>query len=243
MIVDGNDSGYSFYAKPGFIKSTISYSERKTFVEGSDAFITMETEHDIPVGGNLKVSLPVEMAFPKSIVESADPSTVLGYTATGSNDELIQFVEVVESYLLLQFPEGHLTSKNPIELTIKGMRTPRSFRPSSEFVIETLSTENYVIDAGGSDITITMNIMNTLTGLEIIPQSLINGAVTDYLIRIDSFVFLKDNDRILITNPPTVSFGPNGISCAPATPEKGVSQATCEVVDNDSFSISTSKVT
>lgn len=82
-------------------------------------------------------------------------------------------------------------------------------------MIETISTEDYVIDAGGTDITVVMDTMNALTGVEIEPQSLINGAITDYLLRIDTFVFLKDGDRILITNPPSVSFGPDGISCAP----------------------------
>ena len=50
-------------------------------------------------------------------------------------------------------------------LSIKGVRTPRSFRPSSEFAIRTISTEGYVIDAGGQDITVTMSEMNILTSL------------------------------------------------------------------------------
>lgn len=242
-IVDGNSSGYSFFAKPGYIKSTLGYTEKKTFMEGADADFTFETEHDIPVGGQLRVSLPVEMAFPPSVLDAEDPSYVMGPTATGSTDELIEFTEVTERYLLMTFPDGHLISRNPIELQMNDMRTPRSFRPSSEFLIETISDEGYVIDAGGTDITVTMDIMNTLTGLEIVPQSLINGAVTDYLIRIDTFVFLKDEDKILITNPPTVSFGPDGISCGPSDPEQGVTESTCEVLDVNSFAVSLSKVT
>ena len=143
---------------------------------------------------------------------------MLGPTATGGSDEKIDFTEVTERYVLLTFPDGHETIRNPIELTIRGIRTPRSYRPSSEFLIETISAEDYVIDAGGTDIVFVMDTMNTLTGVEIVPRSQVNGAVTDYLLRIDSFVFLKDGDRILITNPPTVGFGPNGITCAPVEP-------------------------
>ena len=44
-----------------------------------------------------------------------------------------------------------------MRLTLENVRTPRSFRPSSEFLVETTSPEGYVIDAGGSDITVTMN--------------------------------------------------------------------------------------
>ena len=36
-VVDGNDEGYSFFAKPGYIKSTLDYTERRTFTEGTDA--------------------------------------------------------------------------------------------------------------------------------------------------------------------------------------------------------------
>ena len=54
---------------------------------------------------------------------------------------------------------------------MRNLRTPRSFRPSSEFKIETRTEEGYVIDGGGSDITVEMKEMNSLTGIEISPIS------------------------------------------------------------------------
>lgn len=64
-----------------------------------------------------------------------------------------------------------------------------------------MSTESFIIDGGGSDITVAMTEMNKLTAMEITAKSLVNGAVTDYTIKLDSFVHVKDQDRILITTP------------------------------------------
>ena len=76
-----------------------------------------------------------------------------------------------------------------------------------------MSIEGYVIDQGGSDITVTMSVMNDMTSMKISPINLvdgavINGATTDYKIEMDSFVYLHDEDRILITTPPSIGFGP-----------------------------------
>jgi len=66
----------------------------------------------------------------------------------------MDFVELTPEYILFKFPDGHSTDNNPIRLTLKNIRTPRSFRPSSEFRIETMSVEEYVIDGGGTDISL-----------------------------------------------------------------------------------------
>ena len=131
----------------------------------------------------------------------------------------MEFVEVTPEYILLKFPNGHSIDDNPIRLTLLDIRTPRSFRPSSEFRIETMSVEKFVIDGGGTDIAVVMSVMNTMNGVEIIPLELINGEVTDYKIKIDTFVHLKNRDRIMLTTPPTVTFGPNSLSCRPVSPE------------------------
>lgn len=85
--------------------------------------------------------------------------------------------------------------------------------------------------------------MNTLNSFEITPVKLINGAITDYLVRIQTFIPLKNRDRILITTPPTVTFGPN-ISCDPIKPKAiGVGAVSCEIVDDISFAINLDKMT
>lgn len=111
-----------------------------------------------------------------------------------------------------------------------------------------MSIEGYVIDQGGSDITVTMSVMNDMTSMKISPINLvdgavINGATTDYKIEMDSFVYLHDEDRILITTPPSIGFGPEGISCDPATPDPlGVSTVSCESIDEAIFAVTLKKV-
>lgn len=155
----------------------------------------------------------------------------------------MQFHNVTSSYMYMKFPTGHATSDNPIRLTLQNLRTPRSFRPSSEFKIETRTEEGYVIDGGGSDITVQMNEMNFLTGIEITPTSKVNGIVTDYKVKIDTFVYLDNRDRVLITTPPTIGFDIDGISCDPMPNPVGVTEVSCENIDDQTFVITLQKVT
>lgn len=62
--VDGNTGGKSFYAKPGFIKSTLDYKAEMTFSTDSEFDFAFETEHDVPKNGFIKLTLPIEMVFP-----------------------------------------------------------------------------------------------------------------------------------------------------------------------------------
>ena len=143
----------------------------------------------------------------------------------------------------MKFPNGHTIEQNPIRLTLKNIRTARSFRPSSEFRVETMSIEEYVIDGGGSDITVVMSNMNTLSSVEITPVELINGAITDYHVKVDSFVHIKNRDRILITTPPTVTFGKESLSCDPISPDPiGVTVVSCERIDDSTFAINFQEV-
>lgn len=106
-----------------------------------------------------------------------------------------------------------------------------------------MSIEKYVIDGGGTDIAVIMSKMNILTGLEITPLQLINGEITEYKIKIDTFVYLKDRDRIVITTPPTVTFGPDTLSCRPASPAPiGVTECSAERTDATTFAVILQKV-
>ena len=89
-----------------------------------------------------------------------------------------------------------------------------------------------MIDGGGSDITVEMNEMNSLTSIEITPASQINGIVTDYIVKIDTFVYLENRDRVLITTPPTIGFDIDGISCDPMPNPVGVTWVSCENIDD-----------
>lgn len=106
-----------------------------------------------------------------------------------------------------------------------------------------MSIEKYIIDAGGSEITVQMNKMNEMTGLELFVGDLTNGAVTDYEFTLDTFVYLKDKDRVRITVPPQVGFGKNGLTCRPSEPDVvGVTEVACEMLDDKSFVVQLNKV-
>ena len=228
-VIDGNQEGESFIALAGYIKSALSMSSQKTFDDESELRFLFETEHDVDIDGTLKVKLPIEMAFPAEAVNQADPATVLSQYVKSSED--VSLVEITSEHIILKFGTGYTTAKGKtFKLSLSNIRSPRSFRPSSEFLIQTMSPEGFVIDEGGTDIIVTMTEMNSLTSMEMVPANLINGAVTDYHIKFDSFVHLEDGDRVLITTPPTIGFGPNGVSCKPIeSAAVGVIETSCEL--------------
>ena len=78
--------------------------------------ITFSTEHAIPVGGYLRVTLPVEMAFPPAVVDANDPALVMGPTSTNGPDEQIEYSSLTESALTFFMPDGHTTDANPIQI-------------------------------------------------------------------------------------------------------------------------------
>lgn len=68
--------------------------------------------------------------------------------------------------------------------------------------------------------------------------------MTGYTFTLDSFVTLKDQDRVMITTPPTVSFGPDGLTCSPISPDPvGVTGVSCEIVDANNISVQFQSVT
>ena len=128
-------------------------------------------------------------------------------------------------------------------MKFENIRTPRSFKPSSEFLIQTMSVEGFVIDQGGSDITVVMSEMNTIPEISITPASLINGDINDYHITLKSDVLLKNEDRLILTTPESVGFGSDGISCDPVGPASiGVSKIHCEGTDSGSFVVTFAEV-
>ena len=64
FIVDGETGGESFYAQPGYLKSTLDYKAEMTYSTDSELDFAFETEHDVPKNGFIKLILPIEMAFP-----------------------------------------------------------------------------------------------------------------------------------------------------------------------------------
>ena len=51
-----------------------------------------------------------------------------------------------------------------------------------------------------------------------------------------------NGDRLLLTLPPTVGFGPEGISCDPADPALGLTKVSCESIDRSSFAITLDEI-
>jgi len=139
--VDGEKGGFSFKAKAGYIKSTLDYEGETTFSEQSKMRFNFETEHSVPKNGYIKVVLPIEMTFPSAVVDAQKPVFTISQKVINKvSTDVAKFVNVTAEYIMFVFENGHeYLTDNPIKLTLEKIRTPRSFRPSSEFVIETMS--------------------------------------------------------------------------------------------------------
>ena len=62
-LVDSGHSETSFFARAGWIQSTMQYDQLETFSDDSEFEFSFTTEHAIPAGGFLEIKLPDEMAF------------------------------------------------------------------------------------------------------------------------------------------------------------------------------------
>ena len=81
------------------------------------------------------------------MVDSQNPTTSIGKTVLkGALTNSMEFVSITTTDLVLKFINGHTKEQNPIRMKFEKIRTPRSFRPTSEFTIQTSSVEGFVID-------------------------------------------------------------------------------------------------
>lgn len=222
-MVDGKFDGYSFMALAGFINSKLDFKGTLTFSTDSEYNFEFDTEHDIPDEGYLRVTLPKEMAFPQSMIDDQQ----IAYDISMGSAK-IKFDKLTESTVSFYFAKGAKKKDNPIKLKLTGLRTPRSFRPSSEFNIATTTTEGYVVDQGGSDITVTMKEQNFIDGMQIRYLDGASGEIVPYEVTIDTFVHFKDSDKLFITLPPEVGTNPAGISCEAVEPPEGVLECSAE---------------
>ena len=238
FIVDAGTADESFFAKPGYIRCELDYSVDLTFSDDTSFQFSFETEHDVPEDGYIRIELPDEMAFPDDIVENQSVNIEIDakviIEANGEETVVKNAVleEITTRYALFQMPNGHLTLDNPIELSITGLRTPRSYRQSSAFLIETMTVDKFIIDAGGGDITVEMSRMNFMNSLSIQPVDLTNGAITDYVFSFDSFVHLKDKDILNVELPVRVQPLAQVICSAQQPDPVGVLSASCSANEN-----------
>ena len=193
FVVDGFSSAESFYARSGTIESDVDYLNTLTFASGNTIDLDLSTEHNIPDEGYIKITLPKEMAFDEQVVAIQELVFV--------NDKLT-FVNVTENSALFKLQSGHDFDNNPIEISLQGIRNPRSFAPTSGFVIQTMDKLGYIIDAGGQDLNVVMNEKNELKNIRFVPSDTTNGAITTYQVHMDSFVHLESGDIVFITFPP-----------------------------------------
>ena len=111
-------------------------------------------------------------------------------------------------------------------MKISNILTPRSLKPSSRFWIYTKNSQGFTVDAGGQDITVTMQIPTQLANLNIKAIDKTNGAVSGYKFTLESVVHLEADDILYAELPEELSLA--DISCRgiPDVPV-GVLQVSC----------------
>jgi hypothetical protein len=128
--VDKAESPTSFFAMPGYINSNLDLTSKTTFDTDTTYSFTCETEHNVPRDGMLMIEVPSDV-----LVTDQVGST--GLTITKFTSTSVTFV----------LPAGN-SKDNKITFNLSGIRNPRSFRPSDNFIISTLDAEGFTIDQG-----------------------------------------------------------------------------------------------
>jgi hypothetical protein len=155
-------------------------------------------EHAIPAGGMLTVQIPKQTSF-IGYTNTSDPATFFSHT-----NGLLQAPMMNSTAVTLTLPKG-LPAQEPVTFSLLNVRTPRSFKTSQTFILSTMGSDGYVIDAGGKEIALTMNQMTPLSSIQIVPSSLVNGAIEPYKVSFITIVELRDLDVIQIRLPTELS--------------------------------------
>ena len=133
--------------------------------------------------------------------------------------------------ITFELPAGHLTSEPPLSVTLRNVLSPRSFKSSYAFNITSMNPEGYSIDAGGSDISVTMSTMQQLGSISIKASNFTNGAVAPYNVKFTSNVKLQEGDLLQIMLPSGLSTT-SDLKCFSLATPVGVKNLTCSNVAN-----------
>jgi hypothetical protein len=122
---------------------------------------------------------------------------------------ILSFTSSTVTFIL---PTGN-SKGTKIIFALNGIRNPRSFKPSDNFIISTLDQDGFTIDEG-LDTFAVMDEMNSFNDIQITSHNKTNGHLSKYNITINSLIEIRDGDKLVFTIPEIMSI-PQEVSCIP----------------------------
>jgi hypothetical protein len=175
--------------------------------------ISFTASHDIVQNGKIKVTFPSEISIPNPADSANNNCTAVsgieaGYSCSATSSTLI---------ITSGFTSAALNAGSTVSFRLGGVRNPVSLQVTSSFTIETLTSDDFNIDSINSGVTTTMTIVNQMSSVQILPESLVNSDVNNIRFKIVASSPLQKGDLIKITFPSQVSAPSGTISCSGIT--------------------------
>ena len=197
------------------------------FVNFSPSLISISVESDSKINGKLSNYL-FEISITDSILENSEfiinfpPEITITEAPNNisfsidSKENLIQInsfeiknnnnIQIID---IKNLNPQKLTSNQKLFLFIGNncIKNPRSFKTSSNFNIEILSNDNFLISktSPNSNQTISNSESEKITNISIVPQSLVSGEITSYSFEFKTPLNLLPSDLIIIEFPSEIS--------------------------------------
>lgn len=158
-----------------------------------------DVTHIIVRDAKIVINFPSEIILPSPATSANSCTAISGIDATLICTATSNSLTVNGGYSSASRPAG-----TRVSFSITQVRNPVSLQPTSSFSIRTRTQDDYDIDVVTSGVLVTMAAVNSLTSVEITPESLVNGATTTLEIKIVASSPLKNGDLLRVTFPTQV---------------------------------------
>lgn len=163
--------------------------------QNTSILFDITVKNPIPDNGNLAIQFPdeIQLESPLSCTAMSHSFTISTCTITSDNTVLFTSLSAINS-------------NDQITVTISPITTPRSFKPTSSFLIYSLTNDNYKLDKNYGELILANTINKEISTLEITPVSYVTMENTRYKFEFISTNILYHGDIITITFPSSCSF-------------------------------------
>ena len=164
--------------------------------------------HAIVQNGKIVVTFPTDVTMPSPAAAANSCAAI-----SGIDSSLICFATSSVITISSGYSSSARAAGSTVSFSVGNIRSPVSLQTSSSFAIKTQSVDDYDIDIITSGITVTMASVTDVTSVEILPESLVNGATTNLEVKIVPSSPLKNGDILRMTFPSQLTAPTGTISC------------------------------
>ena len=203
--VDSGTASTSFTPTSGTLDlttlpgNTLTINNFVTYADTGLYTFQLRLKHNIPVYGFVSVTLPSDLS-----VSSASRVRASCYYGTTNIQQTCSLSATNSNQINMQLVNGH-SSGATLQMSFNGIRNPRSTKPSSAFVLQTMDRDLFTIDTS-TLFSVTMTTPGDLQDISVNMINSTNGAMTNHSVSFQTSIPLINGDKFLLTFTSSIRF-------------------------------------